>query len=97
MALYRITTPPIVNFLPYVVETIMVAPWAITVVPLALIAYHPLPTSSSKNFTKFSGDGKVTMDKHIKYFFTTTHILGVAHKDVSIRLFVETLTKSAEN
>ena len=40
-------------------------------------------------------DGKVTIDEHIKAFFAATHILGVAHEDVSIKLFVETLTESA--
>ena len=72
----------------------MAAPWAIAIVLLALIGYHPLPTSSRKNFPKFLGDGKVTVDEHIKAFFVATHILGVAHKDVVVRLFVETLIEN---
>lgn len=59
-----------------------------------LAAYHPLPARSRNNFSKFSGDGKVTPDEHIKAFFATTYILGVAHEDVVVRLFVETLTES---
>ena len=72
----------------------MASPWAIVTGPLALNAYHPLLTRSRKNFHKFSSDGKVTTDKHIKAFFVATHILGVGHEDVAIRLFVETLIDS---
>lgn len=35
------------------------------------------------------------MDEHIKVFFVATHILGVAHTDVVVRLFVEILVKVA--
>ena len=73
----------------------MATPWAVAVGPLALVAYHPLLTGSKKNFPKFLGDGKVTMDEHIKAFFVATHVLGVAHDDVVVRLFVETLIESA--
>ena len=72
----------------------MAAPWAAATRPLALNAYHPLPSRSRKNFPKFSGDEKVTTDEHIKSFFAATHILGVGHEDVALRLFVETLTNS---
>ena len=34
------------------------------------------------------------MDEHIKAFFAATHILGVAHEDVAMRLFVKTLIES---
>ena len=34
------------------------------------------------------------MDGHIKAFFLATHILGVAHEDVVVRLFVETLIEN---
>ena len=69
----------------------MAAPWVAVVEPLALTTYHPLLASLRKNFPKFSGDGKVTTDEHIKAFFAITHILGVGHEDVFVRLFVETL------
>lgn len=72
----------------------MATPWAAATRPLALISYHPLPAGSRKNFPKFSGDGKVTIDEHIKAFFVAMHILGVGHEDFSIRLFVETLVDS---
>ena len=75
----------------------MDAPWATTTGPLALNSYHPLPYGSRKNFPKFSGDGKVTIDEHIKAFFAATHILGIGHEDVAIRLFMETLTDSVAN
>ena len=70
----------------------MAAPWATTTGPLAFDAYHPLSSGSRKNFPKFSGDGKVTTDEHIKAFFAATHILGIGHEDVAVRLFIETLT-----
>ena len=73
----------------------MAAPWAAAIGLLALAAYHPLPTGSRKNFPKFSGNGIVTTNEHIKAFFAATHILGVEHEDVAVRLFVETLTESA--
>ena len=73
----------------------MAPPWAIVIGPLALNAYHPLLARSRKNFSKFSGNGKVTTDEHIKAFFVATHILGVGHEDVVVRLLVETLTDSA--
>ena len=73
----------------------MATPWAATTGPLALVAYHPLPSSSRKNFPKFLGDGKITTDEQIKAFFMATHILGVAHEDIVMRLFVETLIESA--
>ena len=73
----------------------MDALWAAAVGPLALVAYHLLPAGLQKNFCKFLGDGKVTTDEHIKAFFVATHILGVAHEDVVVRLFVETSTESA--
>jgi hypothetical protein len=72
----------------------MAAHWAAAMGPLALTTYHPLPISSRKNFPKFLGDGKVTRDQHINSFFIATHILGVAHEDVFVRLFQETLTES---
>ena len=81
--------------MPYHARTIMATPWATTIGPLALAAYHPLPVGSRKNFPKFSSDGKVTTDKHIKAFFEATHIVGVVHEDVAMRLFVETLIESA--
>ena len=73
----------------------MAAPWAAATGPLALNSYHLLPSGSRKSFPKFSGDGKVTTDEHIKAFFAATHILDIGHEDVAVRLFVETLTDSA--
>ena len=73
----------------------MATPWAIAIGPSALNTYHPLLARSRKNFPKFLGDGKVTTDEHIKSFFAATHILGVGHEDVTVRLFMETLTNSA--
>ena len=73
----------------------MAPPWATTIGPLALNTYHPLLTGSRKNFPKILGNGKVTTNGHIKSFFESTHILGVGHEDVAVRLFVETLTTSA--
>lgn len=69
----------------------MVAPWVTATSPLTFAAYHPLPSSSQKNLQKFSGDGKFSTDKHIKYFFVAINILRVSHEDVAVRLFVETL------
>ena len=63
----------------------MATPCTATIGPLALVAYHPFPTRSQKNFPKFLGDGKVTTDEQIKGFFAATHILGVAHEDVTVR------------
>lgn len=97
LALHKVSAPPVVNFLPYLARTIMVSRWAATTGPLALTTYHPLPTSSRKNFPKFLVNGNVAIEEHIKSFFMTTHILGVAHEDVAIRLFVETLTESASD
>ena len=65
----------------------MAIPWAIEIGPLALIGYHPLPSSSRKNFPKFSSDGKLTTDEHIKDFFIVAHILGVVHEEVVVRFF----------
>ena len=95
MALHRITAPPVVNFLPYLARIIMPAPWAATIGPLTLTTYHPLLAGSRKNFPKFSSDGKVTTDEHIKAFFLATHIIGVGYEDVAVRLFVETLKDNA--
>lgn len=95
MALHGITTPSVVNFPPFAARTIMAAPWATVIGQLALNAYHPLPAGSRKNFPKFLGDGKFTTDEHIKALFAVTHILGVGHEDVVVRLFVETLTDNA--
>ena len=92
-----VTAPPVVNFLPYLAKTIMAAPWATTIGSLAQTSYHPLLAGSRKNFPKFFGDGKVTTYEHIKAFFTATHILGVTHEDIVVRLFVETLTENATN
>ena len=72
----------------------MAAPWAVAIGLLALTGYYPLSAGSRKNFPKFLTDGKVTTDEHIKAFFAATHILGVSHEDVVVRLFVETLTKN---
>ena len=53
----------------------MAAPWAVATGPLNFAAYHPLPSGSRKNIPKFTGDGKVTTDEHIRAFFTTINIL----------------------
>ena len=73
----------------------MATPWAAATGRLNFVAYHPLPSSSRKNIPKFTGDGKVTVDEHIRAFFTAINILGVSHEDVVVRLFVETLTEAA--
>ena len=61
---------------------------------LALKTYHPLLSSSRKNFPNFLGNGKVNTNAHIKAFFAATHILGISHEDVAVRLFVETLIEN---
>lgn len=94
LVLYGVTPPPAVNFPPYISRVIMAAPWVVATRPLALNAYHPLLVGSRKNFPKISGNGKVTTNEHIKAFFATTHILGVGHEDVVVRLFMETLSDS---
>ena len=68
LALHRIIAPPVVNFLPYLAKIIMVAPWAATISLLALMTYHPLPSSLRNNFPKFSTDGRFMKDWHIKAF-----------------------------
>ena len=54
-----------------------------------------MPVGSQKILPKFSGDKKVTTDQHISAFFTASGVLAIQHEDVSVRLFVETLTKAA--
>ena len=69
LTLHGITTALVGNFSPYRARTIMATPWVAAIGPLTLAAYHSLPAGSRKNFPKFSGEGKVTTDEHIKAFF----------------------------
>ncbi|KAH9321898.1 hypothetical protein KI387_016537, partial [Taxus chinensis] len=66
-------------------------PWGAVIGPLTLTPLHELPRGSHKNIPKFNGDGKQHPDEHIASFFVACGVLGLAHEDVSIRLFVETL------
>ncbi|KAH9315574.1 hypothetical protein KI387_024201, partial [Taxus chinensis] len=67
-------------------------PWGAAIGPLSLTPpLHDLPHGSWKNIPKFNGDGKQHPDEHIASFFVACGVLGVAHEDVSVRLFIETL------
>ena len=54
-----------------------------------------MPIGSQKILPKFSSDRKVTTDQHISAFFMASGVLAIQHEDVSVHLFVETLTEAA--
>jgi hypothetical protein len=58
--------------------------------PLVLqVPLHDLPKNYMKNLPKFTGEGDLTMTKHINFFDQFTDILGLEHEDVYSRLLVE--------
>lgn len=67
-------------------------PWGNVFGPLSLaLPLHALPEGSRKNFPKFFGDGQQHPDEHVAAFYSACGVHGVEYKDVSVRLFVETL------
>jgi hypothetical protein len=58
--------------------------------PLVLpVPLHDLPENYMKNLPKFTGEGDPTMAEHINFFDQFADILGLEHKDVYSRLFVQ--------
>lgn len=71
-------------------------PWGAIVGPLNLgLNLNPLPKGTRDHLPKFSGDGKITVDKNLNAFNVACGIIVVQHEDVAIRLFVQTLTRVA--
>lgn len=71
-------------------------PWGTTFGPLNLTTpLYELPKGTQKNLPKFLGDGSQHLDEHIVAFYIACGVLGVEHKDVSVRLFIETLHGAA--
>jgi hypothetical protein len=59
--------------------------------PLVLpILLHNLPENYMKNLPKFTGEGDLTAAEHINFFDQFVDILGLEHKDIYSRLFVQT-------
>ena len=52
---------------------------------------HPLPKGAREVLPKFYGDGKKSIDEHLNAFNTTCAVLAIAHEDVVVRLFLQTL------
>jgi hypothetical protein len=65
----------------------VVARYAPLVLPIPL---HDLPENYIKNLPKFTREGDLTVAKHINFFDQFMDILGLEHKDVYSRLFVQT-------
>jgi hypothetical protein len=69
------------------VFTKVAARYAPLVLPVPL---HDLPENYMKNLHNFTGEGDLTVTEHINFFDQFTDILGLKHKDVYSRLFVQT-------
>lgn len=68
-------------------------PWGAAIGPLNLgLNLNPLPKCARDHLPKFSGDGTVTVDEHLNAFSVPCGVIMVQHKDVAIKLFVQTLT-----
>jgi hypothetical protein len=64
---------------------------AMRYVPLILpIPLHELPENYIKRLPKFTREGDLTTTEHINFFDQFADILGLDHKDVYSRLFVQT-------
>jgi hypothetical protein len=55
-----------------------------------LVPLHDLPENYMKNLPKFTEEGDLTAAEHINLFEQFADILGLEHKDVYSRLFVQT-------
>jgi hypothetical protein len=59
--------------------------------PLILpIPLHDLPENYMKSLPKFTGEGDLTAQEHIKIFDQFADILEIEHEDVYSRLLVQT-------
>jgi hypothetical protein len=59
--------------------------------PLILpVPLHDLPKNYMKILPKFTGEGDLTAQEHIKFFDQFVDIKGIEHKDVYSRLLVQT-------
>ena len=71
-------------------------PWGAQVGPLALGGnLHPLPKGAKEVLPKFYGDEKKSTDEHLNAFNTACVVLAIAHEDVAVRLFIQTLIDDA--
>ena len=67
-------------------------------VPLALGPnLYSLPKGARDMLPKFSGDGKKSIDEHLNAFNTKHRVLAVSTKNVTVRLFVQTLIEVVAN
>lgn len=68
--------------------------WGAEVGPLDLGPnLDPLPKGGRDIISKFSGDGKKSIDEHLNYFYTVCGVLDIPTKNVAIKLCVQTVTK----
>lgn len=73
-------------------------PWGVAIGPITFMVgdqIHDFPKGSGKIIPKFNGDGKISPEEHLKAFFVACSILVVQHKDIVMRLFVESLNTPA--
>lgn len=57
--------------------------------------WNALPKEARDHLPKFGGDGKTTVDEHLNAFNVAYGIIVVQHEDVTLRIFVQTLTAVA--
>jgi hypothetical protein len=55
-----------------------------------LIPLHDLLENYMKSLPKFTGEGDLTAQEHINFFYQFANILGIEHEDVYSRLLVQT-------
>lgn len=97
LTLHGVAAPTNVTFQPVLVilPTSMAIPWGNAIGPLQLGANNDLPRASQKNFPKFNGDGKISVDEHIAAFFIACSNINPQHEDIAVMIFVEIWVENA--
>ena len=73
-----------------------IQPWGQNIGPLNLgVNPAPLPKVAAEVLPKFSGDGKVSTEDHLSTFHSACAVISIPTQEVTVRLFVKTLTDAA--
>jgi hypothetical protein len=89
----KIQTTVVTNMGVNIMDAIVVARYALFILPHVLYAFPP--NDYMKYFPRFNGEGEVTGEEHLNYFYNFADNFNVEHADVWMRLFVHSLNGEA--
>jgi hypothetical protein len=93
LSLPKIQTTVVTNMVVNRMDAIVAARYAPLILPQVLYAFPP--NDYMKYLPRFNGEGEVTVEEHLNYFYSFADNFNVEHADVWMRLFVQSLDGEA--